>query len=49
MFYCDPCGKKNGWPTGMPMSHGNCEICGKRKDCNDVPSKCLPFPKKEDV
>jgi len=48
MFYCDKCGKKNGWPICTPApSRGTCEICGKAAVCNDVPSKNLPIPKKK--
>lgn len=42
MFYCDFCGKKNGWPEGLAKSHGPCEICGTRADCSDVQSRDLP-------
>lgn len=45
MFYCDPCGRKRGWPVERGFkSSGPCEICGDRALCNDVPSKDLPIP-----
>ena len=53
MFYCDPCGKKGGYPTSetdpivaLRQSFGPCEICGNTGPCNDVPSSRLPLPKK---
>jgi hypothetical protein len=42
MFYCNECAEKNKWPTGMFKSFGPCEICGKTKECNDIPSRLLP-------
>lgn len=48
MFYCDPCGKKKGWPLGGALharSKGPCEVCGETAMCNSVPSKDLPLPK----
>ncbi len=48
MFYCDPCGKKKGWPLGGALharSRGPCEVCGEVEMCNSVPSKDLPLPK----
>ncbi|MFA5207346.1 MAG: hypothetical protein WC428_01700 [Candidatus Paceibacterota bacterium] len=42
MFYCDDCAKENGYPTSIMKSVGLCEICGKQKTCNDVPSSQLP-------
>jgi hypothetical protein len=47
MFYCDKCASENEWPIGFYGSTGPCEICGKVSDCNDVPSKFLPIPKKK--
>lgn len=43
MFYCEPCGTKNGWPTDfyLPMSRGPCECCDKVAGCFDVPSRLL--------
>jgi len=46
MFYCDGCGKKNGWPEGFSKSYGPCEVCGKTRLCNDVPSSQLPEPRR---
>ncbi len=45
MFYCEECREKKGWPEGVAMSGGACEICGQRKTCYDVPSTHLPRPK----
>ena len=43
MFYCNACGNHREWPTDtFVKSFGNCEICGVRCMCNDVPSKDLP-------
>jgi hypothetical protein len=49
MFYCNDCAIDNKWPYGygMPMSRGPCEICGKTRDCVDVPSGQLPMPKEQ--
>lgn len=52
MFYCDPCGKTRGWPTddltlAMTGSYGPCELCRKRAECYDVPSRHLPDPPAE--
>jgi hypothetical protein len=45
MFYCNPCGERNSWPTHTPVqSIGNCELCNKAGSCNDVPSRRLPDP-----
>jgi len=42
MFYCEPCAKKNHWPTTiMVKSYGRCEVCGKTRECNDTPSSVL--------
>jgi len=43
MFYCEPCGHANGWPTDffVPTSRGGCEVCNVRTLCFDVPSKTL--------
>lgn len=42
MFYCNPCGKRNGWPVEVSIrSYGCCEICDDVADCNDVPSRFL--------
>jgi len=46
MMYCDTCGTKRKWPVdALCRSTGACEICGKKSDCNDIPSKDLPLPK----
>ncbi len=49
MFYCDEDAEKRGWPTGVliPRSYGRCEICGERRNCNDVPSSYLPAPRRD--
>jgi len=44
MFYCDACAKKNRWPIGLVRSSGSCEVCGKKRECSDVPSSKLPDP-----
>jgi hypothetical protein len=43
MFYCDPCAEANRWPESfLSKSVGPCEVCGRRRVCNDVPSSQLP-------
>ena len=42
MFYCNDCAKKYGYPESMVRSYGPCEMCGKTKECNDVPCSALP-------
>lgn len=42
MFYCDACGKKRHWPVGLVRSNGRCEVCGKSRECSDIPSSSLP-------
>ena len=42
MFYCDPCAEARNWPQSFYGSWGNCEICGTRGICNDIPSGELP-------
>ena len=42
MFYCEACRVKRGWPKGLGLSEGNCEICNRTRKCSDVPSKSLP-------
>jgi hypothetical protein len=50
MFYCNTCGEKKGWPTNtLLQSAGSCEICNKKVLCNDVSSKYLPLPKKQNI
>lgn len=44
MFFCDLCARLNAWPASLATSYGNCEICGKPRVCNDVPSSLLPIP-----
>ena len=47
MFYCEPCRRKWKWPmpwTGLFAARINCEMCDKRSDCYDVPSRYLPDP-----
>lgn len=46
MFYCEECAKRADWPESFAKSFGNCEICGKRRVCNDRPSSSLPDPKR---
>ena len=42
MFYCNKCGEERGYPTDdLTRSYGNCELCGKPLDCNDIPSRYL--------
>jgi hypothetical protein len=48
MFYCNPCAEEQDWPLSFSKSFGACEMCGKVKACNDVPSRCLPPSKKQD-
>ena len=45
MFYCDECAEINGYPQSIGKSKGACELCGKVRDCNDIPSSELPLPK----
>ena len=47
MFYCEECAKKNGWPF-LAASRGPCEVCGRLRNCADIPSKNLPLPKRDD-
>ncbi|MFA6096529.1 MAG: hypothetical protein WC788_02775 [Candidatus Paceibacterota bacterium] len=42
MFYCEKCREENKWPKSLFKSYGPCEMCGKVRECNDVPSRCLP-------
>jgi hypothetical protein len=43
MFYCEPCGRANGWPCyGVKTSVGPCEVCGTRAACFDVHHAHLP-------
>lgn len=44
MFYCDKCKEKNNYPESLVKSYGQCELCGKTEECNDVPSNRLPKP-----
>lgn len=49
MFFCDKCAYEMGWQdyiNPFMLSYGPCEICYKPNNCNDVPSKYLPRPKK---
>lgn len=36
MFICNECLSKET-PRSFIRSYGRCEICGKPKDCNDIP------------
>ena len=55
MFICDECAVRGGMPLSricddlFAKSHGQCEVCGKTKDCNDVPIITLPPVQKIDV
>lgn len=43
MFYCDECAEKRGWPTNaLIKSLGACELCKRKRVCNDINSKFLP-------
>lgn len=46
MFYCEPCGHHQGWPTDIfvPRSRGKCEMCDALAVCFDVPSSRLGAP-----
>lgn len=46
MFFCEECKQRNNWPGIWAFSYGDCEICGTRAHCYDVPSKHLPPPKR---
>lgn len=45
MFFCEPCREARNWPGFVPNSRGKCEVCGKKANCYDVPSRLLPTPK----
>jgi hypothetical protein len=47
MFFCEGCRKDNDWPEGFMRSFGPCEVCGRRANCHDVPSRALPEPKRK--
>jgi hypothetical protein len=49
VFYCDPCGVKNGWPDSILRSRGRCEVCGAEASCNDVHHSLLPEPRKPEL
>ena len=36
MFYCDECADGRNWPKSISKSYGNCEICGRASECNNV-------------
>lgn len=42
MFYCDECMSARGWPGSIGKSLGRCEVCGFKRQCNDVASSLLP-------
>ncbi len=48
MFYCQECQEASKWPISISKSFGKCEICGKRAECNDMPSKYIPLYKGEE-
>lgn len=41
MFYCDACAIEKDWNMTMFKSVGPCEVCGKTKECSDLPCKKL--------
>lgn len=41
MFYCEECRKDKNWPGIFTTSYGNCEVCGSKKPCYDIPSRLL--------
>ncbi len=45
MFYCDKCADEKDWPKTWFRSLGNCEICGEKARCIDMPSIMPPLPK----
>lgn len=47
MFYCTECADKWEWPVTMFQSFGPCEMCGRSRSCNEVPSRYLPDPKEK--
>jgi len=47
MFYCHPCALKRSWPESLSRSYGRCEMCGRSRECYDVPSQYLPEPPKK--
>ena len=47
MFYCKKCAEKYEYPETMFKSIGRCECCGDSTECNDMPSRLLPEPKKQ--
>lgn len=42
MFFCNDCADERKWPKSLFRSLGRCEICGKTRECSDVPSSSLP-------
>lgn len=53
MFYCDECAKKKNWNMTFFKSIGLCEVCGKKRECSDLPSKDLTkeptFPEQKKI
>lgn len=47
MFYCDGCAREREWPVSLSRSLGLCELCGRKRVCNDVHSSKLPKKKEE--
>ena len=45
MFYCDPCAREREWPISMARSLGSCELCGRKRVCNDVHPSKIPGAK----
>lgn len=45
MFYCEPCRITRDWPESLMRSYGVCEVCGAKRECNDMASRQLPLPK----
>lgn len=46
MFICETCLNQNYKNFAIPFSLGNCDDCGEKKVCVDIPSKDL-IPKKQ--
>lgn len=44
MYYCEACAIEREWPVNRDMENlktTECEVCGKWKLCNNVPSYLL--------
>lgn len=43
MLYCNPCGKKRGWPIDTQVqSHGFCDVCHTAGSLNHVNTAPVP-------